>query len=71
PPAPIYTSLEAVYGLNINQALSGSATPEQALSTTQTLFTNVLQGNFLLPYQLESYDDTMENTETLLSNLTC
>ena len=71
PPAPIYTSLEAVYGLNINQALTGSATPEQALATTDTLFTNVLQGNFLLPYQLESYDDTMENTETLLSNLTC
>lgn len=69
PPMPIYTSLEAVYGLNINQALSGSMSPEQALETTDTLFRNVLQGNFMLPYQFESYDDTLENTKRLISEL--
>ncbi|GIV69792.1 extracellular solute-binding protein [Caldilinea sp.] len=69
PPMPIYTSLEAIYGLNINQALSGSMTPEQALETTDTLFRNVLQGNFMLPYQFESYDDTLENTKRLIGEL--
>ncbi len=69
PPAPIYTSLEGVYGLNLNQALSGSATPEQSLEATNTLFTNLLTGNFLLPYNLESYDDTLENTRALLQDL--
>jgi multiple sugar transport system substrate-binding protein len=69
PPMPIYTSLEAVYGLNINQVLSGTMTPEQGLQTTDTLFRNVLQGNFMLPYQFESYDDTLENTQQLIAEL--
>ena len=69
PPMPIYTSMEAVYGLNLNQAISGSATPEAALSNTETLFTNVLQGNFMLPYTMESYDDTLENTVALIEAL--
>jgi len=69
PPMPIYTSLEAVYGLNINQVLSGGLTPEQGLSTTDTLFRNVLQGNFMLPYQFESYNDTLESTQELIARL--
>ena len=33
PPAPIYTSQEGVYGLQINQAMSGQVSSEQALAT--------------------------------------
>ena len=70
PPMPIYTSLEGIYGLNINEVLAGSSTPEEALAATDTLWTNVLKGNFMIPYQGESYDDTMENTLALIESLT-
>ena len=44
PPAPGYTTLEGVYGLQLNQALSGGLSPEDALATTETLWTNILSG---------------------------
>jgi multiple sugar transport system substrate-binding protein len=69
PPATIYTSLEGVYGLQINQAMTGTVTPEAALSTTQTLFDNILRGNQMIPYDVESYDDTLENTIALIDSL--
>ena len=69
PPVPIYTSLEAVYGLQINQAMTGSVEPEAALLTTQTLFDNILKGNQMIPYEVESYDDTLENTIALIDSL--
>jgi len=69
PPMPIYTSMEGIYGLNLNQVISGAVTPEVGLQTTDTLFTNVLKGNFMVPYQMESYDDTLANTEKLLASL--
>jgi multiple sugar transport system substrate-binding protein len=69
PPAPIYTSLEGVYGLQINQAMTGTVTPEAALSTTQMLFQNILSGNNMIPYDVESYDDTLENTIALIDSL--
>jgi multiple sugar transport system substrate-binding protein len=69
PPVPIYTSLEAVYGLQINQAMSGTVKPDAALETTQTLFQNILTGNQMIPYQVESYDDTLENTISLMASL--
>lgn len=69
PPVPIYTSLEAVYGLQINQAMTGTVTPEAALSTTEMLFTNILTGNQMIPYEVESYDDTLENTVALIESL--
>lgn len=69
PPVPIYTSLEAVYGLQINQAMTGSVEPEAALQTTQMLFDNILKGNQMIPYEVESYDDTLENTVALIESL--
>ncbi len=69
PPVPIYTSLEAVYGLQINQAMTGSVTPEAALTTTEMLFDNILSGNQMIPYEVESYDDTLENTIALIDSL--
>ncbi|MFN2200522.1 MAG: extracellular solute-binding protein [Caldilineaceae bacterium] len=69
PPVPIYTSLEAVYGLQINQAMTASVTPDAALQTTQTLFENILSGNQMIPYEVESYDDTLENTMSLMASL--
>ncbi len=69
PPAPIYTSLEGVYGLQINQAMTGTVSPEQALETTQILFQNILSGNQMIPYLVESFDDTLENTKALQASL--
>ncbi len=69
PPAPIYTSLEGVYGLQINQAMTGAVTPEDALSTTETLFSNILRGNQMIPYSVESFDDTLDNTKALIESL--
>jgi multiple sugar transport system substrate-binding protein len=69
PPAPIYTSIEGVYGLNINQVMSDAMEPQAALDLTQTLFTNILSGNNMIPYSVESYDDTLENTKLLIEGL--
>ncbi len=71
PPMPIYSTLEGIYGLQINKVLAGAATPEQSLAETDTLWRNALTGNMLLPYQLESYDDTLENTIALIDSLAC
>jgi multiple sugar transport system substrate-binding protein len=69
PPAPGYTTLEGVYGLQLNQALSGGMTPAQAVETTGTLWQNILSGLLLIPYSGESYDDTLENTQALIDRL--
>jgi multiple sugar transport system substrate-binding protein len=69
PPAPGYTTLEGVYGLQLNQALTGTLTPEDAIATTETLWQNILSGLLLVPYSGESYDDTLENTQALIDKL--
>ena len=69
PPAPGYTTLEGVYGLQLNQALSGSLSPEDALKTTESLWQNILAGLLLVPYSGQSYDDTLENTKALIEQL--
>jgi multiple sugar transport system substrate-binding protein len=69
PPCPIYTSLEGVYGLQINQAMTDAVSPEAALETTQMLFSNILSGNNMIPYGVESYDDTLDNTVALIESL--
>ena len=69
PPMPIYTSLEAVYGLQINQVMSEGATPEQALQVTEMLFNNILSGNQMIPYNVQSFDDTLAATEELVKKL--
>lgn len=69
PPAPGYTTLEGVYGLQLNQALTGTLTPEDALAQTDTLWQNILAGLLLVPYSGESYDDTLENTQALIDRL--
>ena len=69
PPAPGYTTLEGVYGLQLNQALSGSLSPEDALKTTESLWQNILAGLLLVPYSGQSYDDTLDNTKALIEQL--
>jgi len=69
PPMPIYTTLEGIYGLQINQVLADVMSAEDSLAMTETLFNNVLSGNMLVPYRLESYDDTLENTIALMDSL--
>jgi multiple sugar transport system substrate-binding protein len=69
PPAPIYTSLEAVYGLQINQAMTEAVTPDAALQTTQTLFDNILKGNQMIPYNVASFNDTLDSTKEIIKNL--
>jgi len=68
-PVPTYTTLESIYGLNLNRVLSGSLTPEQCITETEMLWTSVLKGNFMIPYSLESYDDTLDNTKKLIDSL--
>jgi multiple sugar transport system substrate-binding protein len=69
PPAPGYTTLEGVYGLQLNQAMSGAMSPEEALNQTETLWQNILAGLLLIPYSGESYEDTVENTQALMDRL--
>ena len=69
PPCPIYSTLEGIYGLQINKVLADSATSADSLKEADTLFRNALTGNMLMPYQLESYDDTLANTQKLIDSL--
>lgn len=69
PPAPVYTTLEGIYGLNLNKTLSGSLTPAQCLAETTSYFENILKGNFLIPYSQASYDDTLDATKALIASL--
>lgn len=69
PPAPVYTTLEGIFGLELNKVLIGQASPKDALAQVETLFTNTLKGNFMLPYSLPSFDDTPEATANLIASL--
>ncbi|HEX4768330.1 MAG TPA: extracellular solute-binding protein [Lichenihabitans sp.] len=69
PPCPVYTTLEGIYGLNLNKVLAGDLEPAQALKDTQTFFSTILKGNFLIPYKQPSYDDTLEATKQLMASL--
>ena len=69
PPAPGYTTLEGVYGLQLNQALSGALSAEDAIAATEQLWQNILAGLLLIPYSGESYDDSLENTQALIDRL--
>jgi multiple sugar transport system substrate-binding protein len=68
-PVPTYTTLESIYGLNLNKVLTGELTPEQCVEQTTMLWTSVLKGNFLIPYGLESFDDTLQATQALIDRL--
>ena len=69
PGAPTYTTLESIYGLNLNKVLTGEMSPEDCAKETASLWTNVLKGNFMIPYQLKSYDDTVEAAKALIASL--
>jgi multiple sugar transport system substrate-binding protein len=69
PPAPGYTTLEGVYGLQLNQALTGALSAEDAIKATDDLWKNILSGLLLIPYSGESYDDTLDNTKALIEKL--
>ena len=69
PPAPVYTTLEGILGLELNKILIGQQSVEDGLKQVQTLYTNTLKGNFLIPYQLPSFDDTPAATEALIASL--
>jgi multiple sugar transport system substrate-binding protein len=69
PPAPVYTTLEGILGLELNKVLTGQSKPDDALKTIDTLFTNTLKGNFMIPYQFPDFDDTPAATEALIAAL--
>ena len=69
PPAPIYTTLEGILGLQLNKILIGEQSVADGLATTESLFSNTLNGNFMLPYMLPSYNDTLDATKQLISDL--
>ena len=69
PPAPIYTTLEGIFGLGLNKILAGQSDVESALDEVQTLYTNTLNGNFMLPYSAPTFDDTLDATKKLIADL--
>ncbi len=69
PGVPTYTTLESIYGLNLNKVLTGEMSPEDCAKETATLWTSVLKGNFMIPYQLQSYNDTLDATKELIASL--
>lgn len=69
PPCPVYTTLEGIYGLNLNKVLSGDTAPDAALKDTESFFSNILTGNFLIPYKQPTYDDTLDATKALIASL--
>jgi len=69
PPFPIYTTLEGFYGVNLNSAVAGIKTPEEALKDVQQQFELTLKQNFFIPFAGESYNDTLENTKKLIKEL--
>ena len=69
PPCPIYSTLEGIYGLQLNKVLSGSVSSADSLKETDTLFTNALTGNLMIPYGQPSYEDTLQNTQNLIDSL--
>lgn len=69
PPAPVYTTLEGILGLELNKVLIGQQSVDDAMKQVQTLYTNTLKGNFLIPYQLPSFDDTPAATSALIEAL--
>jgi multiple sugar transport system substrate-binding protein len=69
PPVPGYTALESVLGLTLNQLLTGAGDPKAALETVNGLFTSILKGNLMIPYQKESFDDSLGAAKALISKL--
>ncbi|MFV0385595.1 hypothetical protein, partial [Paracoccus sp. (in: a-proteobacteria)] len=69
PPAPVYTTLEGILGLALNKVLIGQNSPADALAEVETLFTNTMKGNFLIPYSFPSFEDTPEATAALIASL--
>lgn len=69
PPVPVYTTLEGILGLELNKILIGQNSIEDGLAAVESLFTNTLKGNFLIPYGLESFNDTPEATVELIARL--
>jgi multiple sugar transport system substrate-binding protein len=70
PPIPLYFTLEGLYGLQLNRAVAGKATPEEALTTAQQQFEAILKNNLFIPKWLQaSYNDTLVNTRKLLQSI--
>jgi multiple sugar transport system substrate-binding protein len=55
--------------LTLNQLLTGSEEAAPALERTNSLFASILKGNFMIPYQKESYDDTLDGAKALIGKL--
>jgi multiple sugar transport system substrate-binding protein len=64
----IYPALEGVYGLQLNKILLG-ADVKKTLTETNSMFTNILAGNLLLPFKGVGYNDTFANTQKLIASL--
>ncbi|MCG5480795.1 extracellular solute-binding protein [Sinorhizobium alkalisoli] len=69
PPVPGYTAVESVLGLTLNQLLTGNEDPKVALERTNGLFESILKGNLMIPYQKESFADTLDGAKALIGKL--
>lgn len=69
PPVPGYTAIESVLGLTLNQLLTGTEDPKTALQRTNSLFESILKGNLMIPYQKESFADSLDGAKALIGKL--
>ena len=57
------------FGLELNKVLTGQSSVDDAMEQVNTLYTNTLNGNFMLPYAQPSFNDTMESSKALIASL--
>jgi multiple sugar transport system substrate-binding protein len=71
PCMPMYYTLEGLYGPELNKAMGGVETPNVAVANVQSAFKNILGLNGYIPPPaiIPSYNDTLDNCETLMKQL--
>ena len=59
----------AIIQARIPHLVYGAGDPKAALETVNGLFTSILKGNLMIPYQKESFDDSLDAAKALISKL--
>lgn len=69
PPVQNYSTLEQTIGNNLNQMLVNDVDPAETAETIQSGLTDILTEEGYIPWEGESYDDTLGKTEDLITDL--
>jgi multiple sugar transport system substrate-binding protein len=56
-----------VLGLTLNQPLTGNEEPTTGLERANSLFESILKGNLMIPYQKDSYADSLDGAKALIA----